>query len=228
METTKTNNNAPRRAHCLALAFPTQGHANPMLHFCKRLQQYQGIKITLATTNFFFKNLKKVPESSISVETYSDGFDNGHKDIQSSKDYLDSLRVVGTQTLCELIEKLEARGDHVDFIVYDSMLPWALDVAKRYGLGGACFLTQNLAVDTIYYYVKKGRLKLPLLENEDNVIRLPGLPLLDPLDMPSFVYEYGYGDPHKFDLVMGQFSNMKEADWVFCNTFYELEKEVYT
>jgi len=44
--------------------------------------------------------------------------------------------------------------------------------------------------------------------------------------MPSFIYNFGVSYPTFFDRIVGQFSNIDKADWVLCNTFYELEQEV--
>lgn len=210
------------KAHCLILPYPLQGHINPMLQFSKRLQQ-EGIKITVATTKLFFKKLQQVP-GSISVETISDGFDGGRDNTVDSKLYLDTFGRVGSETLSELILKLQNSGDSpVDCIVYDPFLPWVLDVAKKFGISGAVFFTQSCAVDNIYYHVYKGMLKHPLVENE--VVRVHGLPPLAPSDLPSFVGDCG-SYPGILHLVVNQFMNIEKADWLFFNTFYELEDEV--
>ncbi|KAF7845118.1 UDP-glycosyltransferase 74G1-like [Senna tora] len=213
-----------RRPHCLVLAYPAQGHINPMLQFSKLLQQ-KGIKVTFVTTRFFCKNLhnKQLPHS-IPLETISDGYDNGgSKEAESPEAYKERFREVGTHTLCELIHNHKLDDDEVDCVVYDSFLIWVLDVAKRFGIVGVSFLTQNVGVNSIYYHVNKGLLKVPLLEKEE--ICLPGLPSLAPCEMPSFLYEYG-DDLVSFDIVVGQFSNIENADWILCNTFYELQQEV--
>ena len=157
--------------------------------------------------------------------TISDGFDEGGiahaKSIQA---YLERFWQLGSQTLAELLEKLSSSssGNPVDCIVYDAFLPWALDVARKFGLVGAVFFTQSCAVDNIYYHVHKGLLKLPLSEPE---ILLPGLPPLQPQDMPSLIYDLNTY-PAFFDMLVSQFSNVDKADWVLCNTLYELEPEV--
>lgn len=113
-------------------------------------------------------------------------------------------------------------GCPVDCVIYDAFLPWAIDVAKKYGLIGAVFFTQSAAVDNIYYHVHRGLLKLPLKGDQ---VLIPGLSPLQPSDMPSFVYDFG-SFPSVFDLVVNQFQNVDKADWVLCSTFLELEKEV--
>ncbi|GLT66598.1 hypothetical protein SLA2020_389550 [Shorea laevis] len=181
------------RAHCLVLTFPSQGHINPMLEFSKRLE-HKGVKVTLVTTSFISKTIHKQEESSIALETISDGYDDGGRaQAESIQAYLERFQRVGSQTLAELLEKLSSSdGCPVNCIVYDAFLPWALDVAKKFGLVGAAFFTQSCVVGNIYYHVHKGVLKVPLSETE---ILLPGSPPLGPQDLPSFVYLFGISYP---------------------------------
>jgi pathogen-inducible salicylic acid glucosyltransferase len=193
-----------------------------MLQFSKRLQ-HQGVKITLAITKFLFKSIVLEIEDSISVQTISDGFDEGGiAAAESDQVYIDTFRRVGSETLSELVLKLGDLGCSVDCIVYDAFASWPADVARRLGIAGAAFYTQSCAVDNIYYHVYKGLLKLPL---EDNEVRIPGLPPLASSDFPSFIADYG-SYAAAFRLVLSQFLDIEKADWLFVNTFYELEDEV--
>lgn len=191
-----------------------------MLQFAKRLQ-HQGTKITLVTTKFLFKTLQEV-SSSIAVETISDGYDEGANEVALDT-YYAMFQKFGSETLTELILKLKGLGCPVDCIVYDAVLPWALDVAKSLGLRVAVFFTQSCAVNKIYYHVYTGLLELPL---EESKVEIPGLPPLLASDLPSFICTYG-SYPANFQLVThDQMRNIHEADWIFYNTFYELEEEV--
>ncbi|KAM5549798.1 hypothetical protein ABKV19_000956 [Rosa sericea] len=209
------------KSHCLVLPYPSQGHINPLFQFSKLLDHKQ-IKVTLVTTRFTSKTMHR-GSSGIELETISDGYDEGWRDqAESIEAYIERFWQVGPETLAELLEKLSSSGCPVDCIVYDSVMPWALDVAKKFGIVGAAFFTQSCVVDNIYYHVNKGLLKLPLSESE---ISLPGMPPLGPVDFPSFMYDLG-SYPAYFDVVLGQFSNVEKADWILCNTFYELEEQV--
>ncbi|XP_061368565.1 mogroside IE synthase-like [Gastrolobium bilobum] len=209
------------KVHCLVLAYPAQGHINPMLQFSKLLH-HEGVRVTLVTTLFYSKNLHKLPDS-IALETISDGFDNGRiGEAESLRVYLKRFWQVGPHTLVELLEKLARSNCPVNCLIYDAFMPWALEVARRFGIIGAVFLTQNLAVNSIYYHFHLGKLHAPLTEQE---ISLPALPQLTLKDMPSFFFNY-VEDPSFLELLVGQFSNIDKADWLLCNSFYELEKEV--
>ncbi|WJZ88307.1 hypothetical protein VitviT2T_007621 [Vitis vinifera] len=207
--------------HILVLPYPSQGHINPMLQFSRRLVS-KGVKATLATPIFISKTFK--PQAgSVQLDTISDGFDEGgFMQAESIHEYLTQLEAAGSRTLAQLIQKHRDLGHPFDCIVYDAFLPWVLDVAKQFGLVGAAFFTQTCAVNYIYYHAYHGLLPLPV---KSTPVSIPGLPLLELRDMPSFIYVAG-SYPAYFQLVLNQFCNVHKADWVLVNTFYKLEEEV--
>lgn len=212
------------RVHCMVLPYPGQGHINPMLQFSKLLQ-HEGMRITMVTTCSYYKSMHNIP-SSIALETISDGFDNGGvEEAGGWKPYLEGFLQVGPKSLVESLEKLSTSCDHVDCIIYDTLFPWTLEVTKRFRIVGVAFLTQNMFVNTIYYHVHLGKLKVPLTQDE---ISLPLLPKLRLEDMPSFFFFEDEDNQVLLDLAVGQFSNIDKADWILCNSFYEMEKEVQT
>lgn len=220
----ETNKAADSKLHVLVLPYPAQGHINPILQFTKRLISTGKIKATHATTIFLSKSMHTTdPTSPITVETISDGHDDGgYSQAESSESYISIFRTVGFQTLTQLLKKLNESGQRVDCLIYDAFLPWALDVAKQFGVVGAVFFTQSCAVNSIYYHVYKGLLELPLKQPS---VEIQQLPVLEARELPSFVYDYG-SYPGFHGMVVNQFCNIEEVDWVFFNNFYELEKEV--
>ncbi|MCL7022723.1 hypothetical protein MKW94_013167 [Papaver nudicaule] len=183
------------REHILVLPYPLQGHINPILQFSKRLAS-KHVKVTLALTKYIAKTMK-IQVGPLNIETISDGYDDR---IQCSDD--DIL---------------------VSCVVYDSFVPWVLDVTQKLNLIGAVFFTQSLAVASIYYYLYRGLLMVPVPDGE--MISIPGLPLLNILELPSFISDIE-SFPHFLRLLVNQFSNIDKADLVLFNTFDELEPEV--
>ncbi|XP_059275225.1 UDP-glycosyltransferase 74G1-like isoform X1 [Lycium ferocissimum] len=211
------------KAHCLILPYPSQGHINPMLQFSKRLQS-KGIKITIATTKSLLKTMQELT-TLVSIEAISDGYDDGGRDQAGSfVAYITRFKEVGSDTLAQLIKKLENCGCPVNCIVYDPFLPWAVEVAKDFGLVSAAFFTQNCAVDNIYYQVHKGVLKLPPTQVDEEIL-IPGFSSpIESSDVPSFVLRPEAA--RIIEMLVNQFSNLDKVDWVLINSFYELEKEV--
>ncbi|KAK2664479.1 hypothetical protein Ddye_003053 [Dipteronia dyeriana] len=194
--------NKSRNPHVLMLPNTRQGHITPMLQFGKRLVS-KGIKVTLVTSVYLSKSMHVDPESSIAIETISDGFDHtGSENGGRTVDYYSSFRINGSRKLAELIEKLAANGQPATAIVYDGLLPWAHDVAKQYGLFKAAFSNQSCAVNSIYYHVNRGLLTLPF---NGSHISLPELPPLLPSETPLIFYK---------------------NDWLIFNTFYKLEEKI--
>ncbi|KAK9747783.1 hypothetical protein RND81_02G014700 [Saponaria officinalis] len=226
-----TNNTKdPKNAHVIIVPYPAQGHINPMLQFSKRLS-FKGIKTTITPTVYVSNSIptKTIPTHQgppIQIRPISDGFDQGgFAQAESTPIYLDSLRAAGSRTLARLIKDLIDEGEPVRAVVYDGFCSWALDVAQQFGLVGAVFFTQSCSVNSIYYHVQRGLIELPLCGPGPSTVSVPGVPELQPWEAPSFVHKYG-SYPFWFDVTKSQFSNIDRADWVLCNVFYEMEKEV--
>ncbi|XP_057957038.1 UDP-glycosyltransferase 74F2-like [Malania oleifera] len=207
-----------RGAHILVIPYPVQGHISPMLQFSKRLAS-KGLQVTLVTTIAISKSMQILP-SKVNIELISDGYDKGEK--VSLEDHLESFKIVVSQNLANLIKKQNTSKNPVKFLVYDSIMPWALDIAQELGLGGAPFFTHSSAVAAIYYHAGHGTLKLPL---EGPVISMPSMPMLEVTDFPSFVSDVS-SYPNLLKLSLNRFSNFEKARWLLFNTFDQLEEEV--
>ncbi|KAI3893510.1 hypothetical protein MKX03_022838 [Papaver bracteatum] len=219
-----------KRGHVLMIPFPSQGHINPCLQFLKRLVS-KGVKTTLVITKFISKSTKPVLGHNIGIEFISDGYDNGgFAESESIESYLQRLQTVGSAELTQLIKKLNSSPEiqnPVNCIIYDAFLPWALDVARQFGLVVGSFFTQPCAVNNIYYQFEKGLLKIDdnTMVGNSNVL-VPGLPVpLQVSDLPSFLGVAGTY-PAYLELVLNQFVNVEEADWIFINSFDMLEVQV--
>ena len=210
-----------QRGHVLVVTYPAQGHINPLIQFAKRLAS-KGVKVTLATTP---NTIKSIHAHTISIEPISDGFDErGFKEAPSLEAYLESFKTVGSRTLAELIVKYNNSGTPVSCIAYDSLLSWALDVAKEFGIYAAIMLTNSASVCSLYWQIHQGRLTLPM-KQETLAAPMPGLPSLGFSDLPSFLAQ-PTNHPAYLALILDKLSALDENDCVFCNSFEELESEV--
>ncbi|GLU03045.1 hypothetical protein SLE2022_202640 [Rubroshorea leprosula] len=206
------------KGHVIVLPYPSQGHINPLLQFAKRLAS-KGVKATLATTNYTVKSISAV---HIVVEPISDGFDErGFAQAGNEDLYLKSFRANGSRTLSNIIQKYKNSGSPVNCVIYDAFLPWALDVAKQHGIYGASFFTNSAAVCNIFCHIHRRLLTLPL-RPEDAPLTLAGLPPMNFRDLPTFL-RFPESYPAYLAMKLSQFSNLEKADWIFDNTFQELE-----
>ncbi|XVE80834.1 hypothetical protein DITRI_Ditri15bG0012200 [Diplodiscus trichospermus] len=73
--------------------------------------------------------------------------------------------VLFSKRLADFIEKNQTCSQHpAKVLVYDSEMPWAFDVAKRFGLQGASFFAKCCAVNAIFYHLNQGTFRVPLEE----------------------------------------------------------------
>ncbi|KAJ6423483.1 hypothetical protein OIU84_024441 [Salix udensis] len=209
-------------SHVLVLPLPIQGHLNPMLQFSKRLAS-KGIKVTLLTPTSMGDSMQQDNVSSINVDPFFDGYKEGER-AATADEYLERFMDAVPKSLAELIEKYSATQYPVKFIIYDSVLPWVLDLAKSLGIEGGPFFTQTCAVNALYYHkLQGGALKIAM--EEKSSVSLPSLPQMELNDLPSLVHGPG-SYPGVYDLVYRQFSNIDGASWLLWNTFDELEDEI--
>uniref|UniRef100_A0ACD5XU71 Uncharacterized protein n=1 Tax=Avena sativa TaxID=4498 RepID=A0ACD5XU71_AVESA len=212
--------------HVVLLPYPSQGHVHPLLQFAKRLA-YHGLRPTLAVTRHILATC--APDASalgdVRLAAVSDGCDaGGFGECGDVTAYLSLLESAGSETLADLLRAEAAAGRPVRAVVYDAFLPWARAVAQRHGAAAAAFFTQPCAVNVVYGHVWSERVHVPV-EAGSTVVRLPGLPALEPEGLPWFL-KVGAGPyPSYFEMVMSQFKGLDLADDVLVNSFYELEPE---
>ncbi|KAE8709869.1 protein NLRC3-like [Hibiscus syriacus] len=186
------------KGHVIVVPYPSQGHINPLLQFAKRLAS-KGVKKTLATTRYIVGSICAL---QIGVESISDGFHKG------SYSQAGNVEHAGTSVTC---------------VVYDSFLPWAIDVAKQQGIHGSSFFTNSAAVCSIFSRIHRGLLALPFTP-ETTPLMLPGLPPLNFHDLPTFL-RFPDSYPVYLAMKLSQFSTLNKGDWVSANTFEDLERE---
>ncbi|KAF9608428.1 hypothetical protein IFM89_009794 [Coptis chinensis] len=209
------------RAHVLVLPFPGQGHIKPMLNLSINLA-CKGVKVTLATPLYITKSVE-IKDSTVVIESYSDGCDEGGIAEAGSLDaYMDSFKDVGTKNISKLIERHEHSTYPVRCLIYSAVLPFLLDIAKRHDLIGASFYTQSCTVNAIYFHAHQGTLITPV---QQQTVSLPGLPLLRTQELPSFVHDKET-DSSVLQFLLDQFSNVDKTDFLLFNTFDMLEDQV--
>ncbi|XP_057542191.1 UDP-glycosyltransferase 74F2-like [Amaranthus tricolor] len=212
------------KPHVVVIPYPSQGHINPLLQFAKRLAS-KGIKATLATTKYTLSSFSTL--QNVNIEPISDGFDDdGSPQAGSEELFLKLFKLNGSNSLAKIIETHQKSPYPVSCVVYDAFLPWALDVAKEYGLVGAAFFTNSAAVCSIFSCVSHGLIELPL-KPDDVRDNLPKMPLFKDNDMPTFLRK-PQSYPAYLSMKLSQFSNLHFANWIFCNSFEDLELEVCT
>ncbi|KAI5670039.1 hypothetical protein M9H77_19892 [Catharanthus roseus] len=221
---------SPTPIHILAFPFPAKGHINPLLHLCNRLAS-KGFKITLITTVSTLKSVKTSKANGIDIESIPDGIpqEQNHQIItvmeMNMELYFKQFKASAIENTTKLIQKLKTKNPPPKVLIYDSSMPWILEVAHEQGLLGASFFTQPCSVSAIYYHMLQGTIKLPLENSENGMVSLPYLPLLEKKDLPG-VQQFEDNSEALAELLADQFSNIDDVDYVLFNTFDALEIEV--
>ena len=212
-----------RETHILVISYPLQGHINPILQFSKRLAS-KGPRVTFVTTTSISKSIQIQAQasSSINFEIISDGSEEV-ENLETIDERVQRFKSKVSESLAKLIQRHNSSKYPPKFLVYDSFMPWALNIARQLGLDGAPFFTQSCVVSAIYYHAHRGEIKMPL--EEGSSISSPSMPSLGSNDLPSFLFDTGLYAALQ-NLLVNQLSNFQDANWLLCNTFDNLEAEV--
>ncbi|KAL7227348.1 hypothetical protein ACSBR1_022236 [Camellia fascicularis] len=221
--------------HVLMVAFSSQGHINPMLRLAKRLHS-KGLHVTLATTEIARHRMLTSSSATttavaansidgISLAFFSDGLSLDYDRKTNLDHYMDSLGRAGPANLSSIILHHHSHGGRkFSCIVTNPFIPWAADVAAEHGIPCALLWIQPCSLYSIYYRFYNHLNQFPSSANPNMSVELPGLPLLNTEDLPSFVLPSNpFGSFPK--LFCGLFQNMKKMKWVLANSFHELESQ---
>ncbi|XP_031125116.1 UDP-glycosyltransferase 74E1-like [Ipomoea triloba] len=196
----------------LVVSFPAQGHLNPMIQFCTHLAT-KGVKITLVLTERASKYLQTPAgtASLIEVELIPDVLPGGGvaEVPYNTETTIAHLRASFSVGLPQVIERRKSSGKTPKLVLYDSIVPWILELAKGCGLQGAALFTQPCCVSAFYYHVFNGHAGIPPGNSGTAVVSLPGMPPMGPNDLPSFSY---FKDDSQFvqSVVVNQFVNIEQ------------------
>jgi hypothetical protein len=224
-------------SHVVLVCFPSQGHLNPTLRLAKRLAA-KGLLVTCCTTSGIGACLASASSSGV-VSAGGDGVRVGSGHIRfeflddhgnEKDDLMRYLETSGRAAFAELLGRQAEAGRPVTCVVGNPFLPWAVDVAAEAGVPAAVLWVQSCAVFSLYYHYAHGLVEFPPEDDTDARVALPGLPPLSVADVPSFLLPSFLlpSNPYKMiaDAILGQFRNLDKAEWVFVNSFTELERDV--
>ncbi|KAL8487269.1 hypothetical protein ACS0TY_023808 [Phlomoides rotata] len=196
------------KSHVVVVSYPAQGHINPALD----LANTKSATISLDC-------------NSITIRTISDGYEE-IKEPETVQAYFQRLQTVLYANLAQFIDEHRTTSSP-KLIIYDSLMPWVLEIALNAGIPGAPLFTQSAAVLAVFYHLKQASLlRYPYELQEDGVVLLPSLPPLETGDLPSFSH-FGDLESQQFAAAIpsNQFLDIQKADWIFINTFRHLENE---
>lgn len=212
------------KPHVVVLPLPTRGHVNPMMHFSKILASL-GCTITFVNTEFNAQQMGSSPglqqlhKSGLDIRIVQlpDGLPPNHGRTTNFIQLNDSVLSTMGDPFEKLVAGLMQNDPPVTCILADTWMVFGLDVAKKFGLAHASFWTQSATTFGILLRVLNGYLP-------PSDPKIPGTPFIEADDISFFVQSFDPSD-FRFQFVSGGFDRLSESDWIFINTFDELEQE---
>ncbi|KAL1212216.1 UDP-glycosyltransferase 84B1 [Cardamine amara subsp. amara] len=209
--------------HVLMVSIAFQGHINPMLKLAKHLSSSSpNLHFTLATNEpardlFSAAATDGKPRSPVDLTFFSDGLPKD--DPRANGTLLESLRKVGAKNLSKIIEE-----KRYSYIISVPFTPWVPAVASAHNIPCAILWIQACGAYSVYYRYYMKTNSFPDLEDLNQTVELPALPLLEVRDLPSFLLPSGGSH---FNTLMADFADcLRYVKWVLVNSFYELESEI--
>ncbi|GAB2259909.1 hypothetical protein Droror1_Dr00010764 [Drosera rotundifolia] len=216
--------NPNQNLHVLMVSLPYQGHMNPMLSFAKILTS-KGLKVTLATTVVARSRLaNSTSNSDIEFEFFNDGLSLEADRGKNLGVLLECLPREGCRSLSGLISEQRSKGKTFSCIIINCFVPWVADVAADHGIPCALLWVQACALFAIYYRYHEGINEFPPLDNPSNVMKLPGLPLLQVENLPTFLLPSG--PRHFYNVIASCIESLDKIQWIFGSSFLSLEQEI--
>ncbi|KAL0302461.1 UNVERIFIED_CONTAM: UDP-glycosyltransferase 75C1 [Sesamum calycinum] len=213
--------------HVLLVTFPGQGHINPSLQFAKRLSKL-GVKVTFLTS---LSAIRRMTTTSSTVDglidfvSFTDGYDNGWS-THDAQNFMSALRNHGSKAVEDAIRAKREEGHPFTRVIYTLLVPWAGQVASHLQIPVSLLWIQPATVFGVYfYYFNK---YFDALRSTDQVIKLPGLPVFEPSDLPSFLFP---SNTNVYDFVLPNFIenfeilDREDSPIILVNTFQALEPE---
>ncbi|KAL0462193.1 UNVERIFIED_CONTAM: UDP-glycosyltransferase 75C1 [Sesamum latifolium] len=210
----------------LLVTFPAQGHINPSLQFAKRLSKL-GVKVTFLTS---LSAIRRMTTTSSTVDrlidfvSFSDGYDNGWS-TDEPQNFMSALRNHGSKAVEDAIRAKREEGHPFTRVIYTLLVPWAGQVASHLQIPVSLLWIQPATVFGVYFYYCN---KYFDAARSNEVIKLPGLPVFKPSDLPSFLFP---SNTNVYDFVLPTYTenfeilDRENSPIILVNTFQALEPE---
>ncbi|KAL5546132.1 hypothetical protein UlMin_005819 [Ulmus minor] len=231
MEETQT------KPHAIMIPIYLQGHITPFVHLAMKLAS-KGITITYINTEAIHQQITKSQPSDEDIfararssgldmhyRTISDAFPLGFDRLLNNNQFQEGILHVLPAHVDELVGNLVREDPSVSCLILDTFYTWTSKIANKYDLVNVSFWTEPALVFTLYYHLNL------LVSNghfashdnrEDMIDYIPGVKAMEPKDLPSFLQDTKT-NTRAHRIIYKSFEDVKNADFVLCNTVEELE-----
>ncbi|WCJ25603.1 UDP-Glycosyltransferase superfamily protein [Euphorbia peplus] len=225
-----------RRQHILVMAYPAQGHVIPMMELSQCLVKH-GFKITFVNTEYNHERVlksmidKDYIDDNINLVSIPDGLEPGEDRNDLSK-FVESFFRFVPGKIEELIERVNDEEDEkISCMIVDEGLGWTIEVGKRMGIHGVIFCSGSAAIHTVLFELQK-LIDDGIIDNNGNLLKNqlielgPGMP-----ELSTEIFNWrldAIAQKHMIDIIIKRNESAKLADWILCNSAYELEPGAFT
>ncbi|KAK1383541.1 UDP-glycosyltransferase 83A1 [Heracleum sosnowskyi] len=226
--------------HVLAVPYPAQGHVIPMMELLQRFVK-QGFKVTCVNTDFNHDRIMKSlneKDSHVAGTIQMTAIPDGLGPSEDRNDFVKSLKgifEVMPGKLEELIEMINEKEDNkITCLVADENMGWAFKVADKFGIKKVAFWPASMALLASMFNVPK-LIEDKIINSNDGTVRKHQMISLS-ADMPAISTEnmvwacFPDLETQKsvFNVILKTNEFVKLADFIICNSAYELEPAAFT
>ncbi|BFG26558.1 hypothetical protein CerSpe_128320 [Prunus speciosa] len=223
--------------HIVAVPFPAQGHVIPLMELSQCLVNH-GFTVTFVNTDYNHKRVVNAlaDESQftdrIHLVSLPDGLEPW-EDRNELGQLCEAIQRVMPGKLEELIEKInKGKGDKVTCVIADESSGWALEVAEKLNIRRVAFWPAAAALLALQFSFPK--LIHEGIINDDGTVPRSQIMQLAP-NMPTMkTADFAWaciGDLTTqkiiFQVMVRNNRTVKLAEWIVCNSAYELEPAAF-
>ncbi|XP_057981433.1 UDP-glycosyltransferase 83A1 isoform X1 [Malania oleifera] len=223
--------------HVIVVPHPAKGHEIPLMELSRCLAK-QGFNITFVNIEFNHRQagdamrMRNNLAGQIRLVSVALGLEYGETRNEPGK-LIEAIFRHMPRKLQELIEEISASGvGKVACVVADITAAWALEVAKKMGIRLAAFLPAAAAMLALQYSIPKlvddGVISSHGVPVRNQIIQLS--PAMPPIKTESLVWACSGNQTMQKIIFRAMIKNnkaLKFADWVICNSVYDLEPAVF-
>ncbi|XP_057463114.1 UDP-glycosyltransferase 83A1-like [Actinidia eriantha] len=223
--------------HVLILPYPVQGHVIPMMELAQSLAEH-GFKITFVNTNASHERIvnalaeRDVLGEYIHMVSISDGMETW-EDRNAPGKLSEAMASVMPGKVEELIQEIiKSESDKITCMIADQSLSWAMEIGKKVGIKRAAFLPAAATLRILGFRIQQ-LIDDGIIDKDGNLLKhqmiqlSPSIPAMNTTD---FVWLHtGSSTMQKiiFESMIRSNDGVKLADWLICNSTYNLEPDAF-
>ncbi|GAA0153304.1 glycosyltransferase [Lithospermum erythrorhizon] len=222
--------------HILAIPFAAQGHVIPLMELALHLAKH-GIKTTFVNTEFNHPRVVKALSDTqelnmVELVSIPDGLEPW-EDRNDLKKLCVSIESAIPLHLEPLIKKInESGGDKISCVIADENMGFVLKVAEQMGLRRVAFWSAASISLALQFSIPK-LVEDGVISNDGTLLKSQMIqlsPNMPSMDTSKFLWAC-IGDKATQKVIFHVFDRsneeLKYAEWLICNSAYELENAAF-